>query len=164
MLENLYFLLDTPNQIPPGQVALIVSVFAAAAYFLPPFDDKTRASSPVQEAHYTTSFCAETARALINRCVYFDYVSLEVLQAIIILSGVVGGLEGPSYKYRCLLNQALTMAQELKLHVNDHIHTGCIVDQVQKEVQRRVWWYLATTDWFVCCAIFPQRFSLPVLL
>ena len=150
IFKNIYSLLETPNRMPPGQIVLIVSVFAAAAYFWPLPDSKSGAASGLQEAHRTTSFWTETARALINRCIHFDYISLEVVQGIIILLSVVGSLEGPSHKFRGLLNQGLVVAQELKLHISDYENTGEAEDQVQKEIRRRVWWYLATTDWYAC--------------
>lgn len=146
ILDNLYSHLHEPDQIPLGDLVLIVSVFAAVVYYWPFLDDFNEAMLSPQLSR-GTRFWIDTARMLIGHFTGLNFTSTTFVQALVILSSVVGSLEGPTLEYRSLFNQAVCMAQDMRFHIIDHACTDHTRDQVHTEIQRRVWWYLASTDW-----------------
>jgi hypothetical protein len=58
-------------------------------------------------------------------------------------------LEGLSKKYWLLHSTAITLARDLSIHVLDHPARVRSKNLIENEVKRRLWWYLATTDWYV---------------
>lgn len=79
---------------------------------------------------------------------------LECIQGIIVLFFVLCSLGGVSSRARCLVAQSITMARELALHSIDYPGNSSAANSVRTnivrtEIGRRVWWYLAATDWSV---------------
>lgn len=73
---------------------------------------------------------------------------------MIVISFVLYNLEGLSTKYRYLVSTAITAARELSLHRIDHQPNAASSetqrdDSIQTEMSRRLWWFLAATEWYV---------------
>jgi len=62
-------------------------------------------------------------------------------------------LEGLSKKYWVLHTTSITLARDLSLHVLDHPARPKSKDVIENEVKRRIWSFLATTDWYVHCGV-----------
>lgn len=78
--------------------------------------------------------------------------TLENVQALILLSFGIHHTETFSPRYRVLLAEAIAVSHSLGLHVVDRVpvrrgYSKVDGDPVTQEIKRRVWWYLAATDW-----------------
>ncbi len=80
-------------------------------------------------------------------------VSIEGIQGIIIASFVLANFEGFSRRARSLCSMAILLARELGLHCLDHPSNANSANSAQAEMGRRVWWYLAASDWFVAIVL-----------
>lgn len=58
-------------------------------------------------------------------------------------------LQGLSKKYWLLHITSITLARDLSIHVLDHPARKKSKNVIENEVKRRIWWFLATTDWCV---------------
>jgi hypothetical protein len=58
-------------------------------------------------------------------------------------------MKGLSKKYWLLHITSITLARDLSIHVLDHPARPKSKNVIENEVKRRIWWFLATTDWFV---------------
>ncbi|KAF2864667.1 hypothetical protein BDV95DRAFT_508913 [Massariosphaeria phaeospora] len=76
-------------------------------------------------------------------------LSLECVQAVVILSFVVGNLDGVALRYRSLLSTGILMSRELGLHSCDHPSNSNKETTIKTEMGRRAWWYLVGTDWLL---------------
>lgn len=148
MTENVYIELQDQQPVSSGSVALILAICA----YVELWDvhrggssirstDKVRASTVLlnQALH-----AFENARAL-------SQSSIELVQSAILLSFHLGHLDGISTQSRLLHSNAITMARGLGLHLmdkrNNPTHFGS-EEVIQAEVGRRIWWHLASTDWY----------------
>jgi hypothetical protein len=77
--------------------------------------------------------------------------SLLEVQALMVLSDLLYNTEGCSTRFRDLHGRTLAVAREISLHLidADSGRTGSIEDESLGEVKRRVWWHIASTDWYV---------------
>lgn len=80
--------------------------------------------------------------------------SLEDIQANIILSFLAYNIEGAPARSRSLWGSTISMARELSLHKLDGSINKSQTMRTQKEIieyeiKRRVWWYLASSDWYL---------------
>ena len=62
-------------------------------------------------------------------------------------------MKGLSKKYWLLHTTSITLARDLSLHVLDHPARPKSKNMIENEVKRRIWSFLATTDWFVDCSV-----------
>lgn len=146
-IHSLYSQVHVPDQIPLGQLVLVLCVLVSATNFWTEVDTDLDPRSTTDSVTRAGSVWTDSALRLIHYCQRAGHDSLEALQGITILAAVVGSIEGASHRHRCLLNHALTMARVLKLHTSDHPEGPGAASPVEAEVRRRVWWYLASTDW-----------------
>jgi hypothetical protein len=58
-------------------------------------------------------------------------------------------LAGLSKKYWLLHSTSITLARDLSIHVLDYPARSKSRSLIENEIKRRLWWYLATTDWYV---------------
>ena len=88
--------------------------------------------------------------------------SLETVQAGIIIVFLIYHIEGFSPKVRAIVYATLSVAKDLGMHRTDDpsflpAETSQI-EIVEREMMRRVWWHLASTDWYVA-----QQLYQPIL-
>ena len=151
-LDHLYEDLDKQAEVRPGHIALLLSILASATFSWTLRDTDTIFSTVDEANRQSTSWIVSTLDAL-------EYSrrttsgTIEDIQAMIILSFVICSLEGMSSRYWNLISTSIMMARELSLHRIDHYSPPALTtifppDSVQAEVGRRIWWYLAATDWF----------------
>jgi hypothetical protein len=145
LLDNIYDELASNQQPPPAQIALMLSILA----------------SSVRGAVDSVSGLVEATRSAITWTRYglelLEYSrrtttpTLEDIQAGIILSFLTYNIEGSPRRTRVLWATTILMARELRLHRTD-AGNDCASPQtrneiIQLEIKRRVWWYLASSDW-----------------
>lgn len=78
---------------------------------------------------------------------------LETVQTAIIGIFLVYHTEGVSPRLRYLQSATLAAARTLGLHTVDSANNGILkpsqAENIEIEVRRRVWWHLASTEWYV---------------
>jgi hypothetical protein len=148
ILDEAYHNLQQCGCIKPGQVILILAVFASATHCWLPEDCNRGLFTSATEAKDQSVLWAKSALDVVD-AVYRSpsAVTMEGCQGIIALSFVIASSEGFSRRCRALFTIALFIARELGLHRIDHPANANNASTVQAEVGRRVWWYLAATDW-----------------
>ncbi|KAK3361301.1 hypothetical protein B0T24DRAFT_539615, partial [Lasiosphaeria ovina] len=72
--------------------------------------------------------------------------SLVEVQAVLVLADLIYNMEGCSTLFRQFHSTALAVAREAKLHLVDSATADCAM---LREIKRRVWWYIASTDWLM---------------
>jgi hypothetical protein len=156
MFAEMYSRLSHGQKVDLSCVALMLTICAAAAYYW----DNTN-GSPSYTAFNSTEEAAR--QSLLWRKMAWDLLdqshratasagSLEEVQARIILADLIYNMEGCSGRYRTLQASALAMSREISLHLVDLPGTGQDVIEGQaniitREIKRRVWWHVASTDW-----------------
>lgn len=130
-----------------SSVAFVLSFCAASAFF---WD---------QEFPHGLDFLSEENAAKCSRAwraSAFDLLdqsqraglhSLDTIISRLILADLVYNMEGTSARFRYIQSAARAAAYEMDLHLIDlpaHENGDTIPD---REMKRRVWWYLASTDW-----------------
>ncbi|KAK0609680.1 hypothetical protein B0T17DRAFT_129516 [Bombardia bombarda] len=88
--------------------------------------------------------------------------TLEGIQASVILSDLIYQMEGCSPRFHRLQSSIVTSARELSLHLIDvpsSLHDSPDDetkddetkddDEIAKEIKRRMWWHIASTDWLL---------------
>jgi hypothetical protein len=155
LIKSIYFCAHQGESILPGQAALLLSIFAIAAYFYQPFE-----SSEVATAKETA---IELSKSLTKGALdVLDYSrrntsgTLEDVQAYIIMSLMMYHLDGFSARGRLLSTSAISIARELRLHQLDDGNDLPVAHSknnaralIDREIKRRVFWYIASTDWYV---------------
>ncbi|KAM7192108.1 hypothetical protein V8F33_008533 [Rhypophila sp. PSN 637] len=162
---------DLPHQksLELSQVALLLSIAATSAFFWDKEDGhlKYQFSSAFDAANWSV-FWRNSAWDLLDQLRRDIAGSLEELQATCILAHLISQIEGCPSRYRRLQGNAITIAREISLHMVDAPNAFLPWDrhgeplagedltlyqtrdsEAVKEIKRRVWWYLAGTDWLL---------------
>lgn len=114
-MRAVYSQITQNEPVVPGQAALLLSIFALAAYFYRPSVYSEVATSQQDVVHISKMFSREALDVL-------DYSrratsgTLEDVQAYILMSFVTFHLDGFSARGRILSTTALSIARELRLH------------------------------------------------
>lgn len=147
MIHKLYTQLRQGEKAKVGSVAFVLSFCAASAFF---WD---------QEFPSSFNFLSEenaAERSHAWRAAAFDLLdqsqraamdSLEVIVARLILADLIYNMEGTSSRFRYLHSGARAAAYEIGLHLVDLPGHENGDTSLYREMKRRVWWYLASTDW-----------------
>jgi len=151
-IEGLYSNLARTGHTSHGNVSLVLAVLASATYFWTSGDDELSLFSTADAANQQSLVWVKATLDVVDNARDRGCFSIEILQAIIIVSMVVCNLEGVSQRYRTMLSTALTLGRELGLHRLNASDPKLLSDvrasnHVEAEIGRRVWWYLIATDW-----------------
>lgn len=150
LVSTVYDSLPADEYHSPGRVALLLAIFASAAYFwrLSPIGHRLFLSS--QEAIDSARVWGIAALDILELSRRVSTSSLEDVQATIIAASVFYHSEGHSSRTRFIQNNALSTARDLGLHRVDfpkRAHCDSAAQAVENEIKRRVWWHLAANDW-----------------
>lgn len=147
MIDEIYALLDyrCPTQL--GPICLLLSIIANVTYTCAAHGNNCDVLTTA-EAHKQTGHWIQTTQDVLSAAQSSFCLSLELVQAIIIVSFVLGNLEGVGLRYRSLLFNGMLLAREIGLHRVDDPRIPNTTDTIQAEIRRRVWWYLVATDWY----------------
>ncbi|KAG6353761.1 hypothetical protein INS49_005239 [Diaporthe citri] len=148
-IAKMYTQLRQGEKVNLASVAFVLSFCAATAFF---WD---------QEFPCGFSFLSEenaAAYSQVWRASAFDLLdqsqraALNSLDAIIgrlILADLIYNMEGTSSRFRYIQSGARAAAYEMGLHLIDLPGHEDGDTSIYREMKRRVWWYLASTDWLL---------------
>ncbi|KAH7149751.1 hypothetical protein B0J13DRAFT_605530 [Dactylonectria estremocensis] len=154
LADNVYDSLQQSLHIPVGSIILLTSVCADVTYSWTAQDEASELFSDYREANSQSMFWLKSALDLLDNAQRNGHISVECIQGTLLLSFVVSNIEGISIRARSIISKAVVMARELGMHRIDHPSNSAISPQprwrgLKAEVGRRVWWYLAATDWLM---------------
>jgi hypothetical protein len=150
MVDEAYRSLQQSGQIKSGPAILLLAIFASATHSWFPVDCELGLFATATEANDQSVLWAKAALDVIDGVYRAPCaVTLEGCQGIMILAFVIGSTEGFSRRCRGLFTIALFIARELRLHRIDHPSNAANANTIQAEMGRRIWWYIASTDWQV---------------
>lgn len=107
----------------------------------------------IKEAHKQAKTWTKSTLDLIEYCCRALKPTVELVQAMIIVSFLVFHLDAASAKYRSLNATAISPVRDMSFHRIDvpasrKFTFQPLLSEVDAEIARRVWWYLAATDWY----------------
>jgi hypothetical protein len=148
VIESVYSQLKSKQSPKPGPTVLVLSIIAMVTYMWnSQRNDILSLSSIEVENHWT--FWVKASQDALGAAHESACVSLETVQAMILISWIVCNSKGLSIQYRTLMSTALVVSRELGLHRCDHPDQSGRKETIEIEIGRRVWWYLVATDWYV---------------
>ncbi|KAF2678780.1 hypothetical protein K458DRAFT_347979 [Lentithecium fluviatile CBS 122367] len=154
MLDRVYTGLSQQGHIKSGEMVLLFSIFASASRSWTTHDYCKRGLfSTSEEAHIHTEHWARVAQDLLDLARRTTHVSIEGVQATIVLLFVPYNLEAFWRRSRSIHNTGLLLARELGLHCIDLPSKAHLANTIQAEIGRRVWWHLVASDWAVSSRI-----------
>nr|POF18606.1 putative transcription factor lepb [Quercus suber] len=154
MAETTYrqLYLDKPCKI--GSIALMLAVYASADLW----GVRRVATSRTSDRHTEMSaILAKNALCAVEHARMSSQITIESLQATILLMFYLSHLEGWTSRARLLHSSAVTMARDLGLHkidaANNRSTTTTMTTTVSQaqiieaEIGRRIWWHITCSDW-----------------
>lgn len=153
LVDDVYDKHAQNQPVPPGQVALLMSIFGSASYAWTFHDADPSMFVEAQDAHSQSTMWVRSCLDLLDHCRRSSIRSFEALQAIVITFFMLVNLEGITIRYSSMVSQAICMAREIGLHRLDHPNFATSEHAPQsgtitEEIGRRIWWYLCATDWY----------------
>ncbi|KEQ74807.1 hypothetical protein M436DRAFT_62249 [Aureobasidium namibiae CBS 147.97] len=155
LLDKTYYQIAC-GQVPSlSHIALLLSIFASGAYFQTSAAWPECVFSDPQTANQI-SLCWKQ-----NTLDILDFIQRATTPTVCIelrfIAFIILNLEGLSKKYWVLHTTSITLARDLSLHVLDHPARPKPKDVIENEVKRRIWSFLATTDWLLGSMPSPQE-------
>lgn len=131
-----------------AHVALIFTLFTLSAYLSSPMSEIIHPEQP--EVHAW----AAVARNALSVADCLAHPTLETLQSICLIGQYIMPNVGSISAMRILGATMIHSARTLLLHrvdtpSNKKRRKGIEVDWAEIEVKRRIWWHIASTDWYV---------------
>ncbi|KAH6619310.1 hypothetical protein B0J18DRAFT_371023, partial [Chaetomium sp. MPI-SDFR-AT-0129] len=138
------------EKLPHYIAALILTLSALSAYFWQPDVGFHSYFTSAEEATEASEFWRDWAfDILANATKETNAVAMESAQAWAVMTYMIHNVEGCSSRFRILHNRSLTAARELLFHLVDSPRSARNEDEVTRELKRRIWWYIAGTDWLL---------------
>lgn len=147
ILDDTYKSLTQYHQVKPGNVILLLSIFATATHTWVENDCRHGLFSTPAEANKQALLWVKALEYVLDVAHRSTRMSIEAVQGTIIVLFVLASLEGITHRCRSLKSMALFLARDLGLHRIDHPSNTNMVKTAQAEIGRRVWWYIAASDW-----------------
>jgi hypothetical protein len=149
MLDRIYSQLSQKAHVKSGEMVLLLSIFASATRGWRDHDSRERGLFvTTAEAQVHASFWVEVAEDLLDIARRTTRVSIEGVQACVVLLFVPENLEAFWRRCRSLHAVGLILARELGLHCIDLPSKKIYeTNTIEAEIGRRVWWHLVATDW-----------------
>ncbi|KAI1432078.1 hypothetical protein GGR50DRAFT_630350 [Xylaria sp. CBS 124048] len=150
LIKAFYTQLEQGDSGDPTIAALILSIAATSASFSNG-SGRTKNVFASPEAATELSFTwIQTALSILDDSQFATDKILEACQARAILAYVVSNVEGCSARYRFLHSCSVAIARDASLHLIDSAATPSPSDDPPtREMKRRLWWHLASTDWLM---------------
>ncbi|ELQ37650.1 hypothetical protein OOU_Y34scaffold00587g1 [Pyricularia oryzae Y34] len=151
VIDNVYPALQAGNinHVDPAQVALILGICAACAFFWDGgvpcqhrFETEGEATSASLIWKTSALYAFEEAQRRGSR-------SLEGAQACAILAYLTYNMDGPSTRFYRLHTCSVTACRELGIHLVDSRGCESTDSTARRELKRRLWWHVAATDWML---------------
>jgi hypothetical protein len=144
-LLGIYASLEACRKPTSSHLALVTTTLAVAVYFRPKLLETAAVREQEKGSCMKWSLLAQRALSEAN---HLTSPSLESLQATIIMTQFL-----PNYGQNTSFTATLAhTAHMLQLHKVDSVRNRKLreetgYDAVELEVKRRIWWYIAGTDW-----------------
>lgn len=138
---------DSPPRHYLAHAALALAIAATSAFFYHPESSIFGASTTPEQATQTSMTWLKAALDLTDLCQRDGSVCLEHVQARVILSHLLYNIEGCSSRFRFMYSSCVSLGRDMSLHLIDSSQQGEKDDETTKEMKRRLWWYIASTDW-----------------
>lgn len=151
LVANIYDGLISRKTHDPRHLALLTSILSNTAHMWTVRDMKSGLFTTIEEAQKQAVSWMGSTLDLIQRCCRTLPPSVELIQAVITIGFLTFTLEGISTHCRYLISTAITLARDMGFHRIDK-PTSRIANRlsvIEAEIGRRIWWYLAATDWSV---------------
>ncbi|KPM45793.1 hypothetical protein AK830_g860 [Neonectria ditissima] len=154
LVDHVYDSLQNGTQAPMGPAIFLLALCADVTYSWTSRDEETGLFMNSEEANLQAMFWLKAALDLLDNAQRNGHASVECTQGLLLMSFVIFNLEGISARARSIISKAIVMSRELGLHRIDH-PSNTMTSQaprrtaLEAEVGRRVWWYLAATDWMM---------------
>lgn len=153
ILNDVYECLTQQGQMKPGNIILILGIFASATHSWVQEDCQRGLFSNSAQANSQPPLWLKAIEDVLDISHRTTRVSMEGIQGICVATFVILHIEGFSQRPKSLLNTCFLLARELGLHVIDHPSNSKSANSAEAEMGRRVWWYLVATDWFVSAQV-----------
>lgn len=150
MINNFYSELENGHEGDPTAAALILSIASTSASFFSQYEPTHNIFATTEEATQASVTWRQTALAILDDPQFPTNGTLESCQARTIIAYAVSNVEGCSARYRFLHSCSVAIARDMSLHLVDSPTTTSASDDLPtKEIKRRLWWHLASTDWLL---------------
>lgn len=154
LIKDIYARLSRHQKVGPAHLALLLSVAATGAYFWSPaISMQGRLFQSSSQAEDCSNFWMKWAMDVLENNRRTIFPSVEDLQATILICHLITNLEGFGARARFLYSTGLNMARDMGLHIIDSPRNrkkpGSEEGHIAIEVKRRLWWYIASSDWYV---------------
>lgn len=150
LVKKSYLRVNQGETIPPGQAALLFAIFANGAFFYEPSGSSDIVKT-TNDAVRLSKFISKSALDVLDYSRRQTSGTLEDVQASILMSQVIFHLDGYSARSRFLSTVAASIARDLRLHRLDaddsDPSSGNPRQLIEREVKRRVFWWIASNEW-----------------
>ncbi|KAJ5094249.1 hypothetical protein N7456_010110 [Penicillium angulare] len=161
VIDELYNHLSENGDVNLGHVSLLLAILASTTFFWTERDMNLPLFPSVEQANQQASVWLQASLDVQEFSRRRGMDCLEDVQAMIIIGFLIANLVGIAPQAWYVFSSAISVARRLSLHRIDHPHNGNInvphPNSVQAEIGRRVWWYLAATDWQFSQFAGPQK-------
>lgn len=147
ILDEFYGCLNQHGVVKPGNAILLLGIFASCCQAWVRQDCENDILSTEAEANELVPMWIKAVEDVLDNAHRTTSMSIEGIQGVIITSFTVGNIEGISRRCRSLWNMSIQLGRELGLHCLDHPNISNSFTPAEKEIGRRVWWYLVALDW-----------------
>lgn len=140
------------KSIATSHAALTLSMLSLAAFFYQPYDVSEIATTG-SECLQLTAFWGRCALRAMSHSQQTSAGTLEDVQAHILMTYVAFHVEGFSTLRHHHMGMSVSLATSLRLHRIDlgtdpsKLITYSLSAMIDREVKRRVFWHVASTDW-----------------
>jgi hypothetical protein len=152
--NEIYQNVHSQSNVKLSHLALLFSIAAASHYFR-----SVESIQPSSEGEKRSREYSALVGAALTQGNYMTYPTIEGLQATIIISHCVSNI-GQDSSIRAYFIHAtiISQAMQLGLHRTDTVQNKEYrkkygYDPVEVELKRRLWWQLASYDWYVALSI-----------
>ena len=147
LLKTVYLRLNLGEDVQPGQAALLLAIFALAAFFYRTSEISEVATTEQESIQFSKYLC-KSALDVLDYSRRITSGTVEDVQAYILMTFATFHLDGFSARGRFLSAAAISIARDLRLHLVDaepelpaEGETGAR-NLVDREVKRRVFWMI----------------------
>jgi len=151
IMESVYLNLEHGLPVVSSHVALLLSIFASSAMLCSSFLQDTAPPFSELDGSQASLFWANAALEVLDFSRRTTAGRIEDVQAAILMAFLLYHIEGFTSRSRTLWAAAIATARDLSLHkIDAQSNSAELHDQlnwIETEIKRRVWWYVAATDW-----------------
>lgn len=164
LIDRVYDRLAIGQEVDPGALGLVLSICASVAYYYTAgtFGDHGIFHNH-DTAHQMATLWARQGLYTMEQ-VHIRTMTdptLEAVQSMVMLSFLFYHMEGFTCRARFMHSSAVTMARSLGLHKIDmpdgRPPPNKQLDIIDREVRRKVWWHVTSTDWLLSFMGGPQE-------